>query len=151
MTVYNDKWQEEFPFIRQGHSVYYAKCEDCGSEFSIKNGSRSDIKQHCKTKKHTLCPKASVDESLVNEANNASVDSLVNETDENNNDLNLSPQEDVMKAEILQALKIVNSNYSFNSSCADSERFREMFHDSVIAKNYHQSKTKVYYSINPLW
>ena len=52
-----------------------------------------------------------------------------------------------MKAETLQALKVVNNNYSFASTCDDGKRFRQMFPDSVIAKNYQQSKTKVNYTI----
>ena len=58
-----------------------------------------------------------------------------------------SPEEEVMKAETLQALKVVSSNYSFASTCDDGERYCEMFPDSVIAKSCHQSKTKVNYMI----
>ncbi|CAL4218681.1 unnamed protein product, partial [Meganyctiphanes norvegica] len=50
-------------------------------------------------------------------------------------------------AEIIQALKVVDSNYSFSSTCDDGERFKLMFPDSNIAKNYCQSRTKVNYVI----
>ena len=145
-VTYNVDWEEEYKFLRPGPSVYRARCEDCKSVFSIKNGGCSDIKQHCRTKKHQkLSQKAIVDISMVIEDNDSSVNSI--SIDENNNGLELSPQEKVMKAETLQALKVVSSNYSFASACDDGDRFREMFPDSVIAKNYHQSKTKVNYTI----
>ena len=52
-----------------------------------------------------------------------------------------------MKAETLQALKVVSSNYSFSSTTDDAERFRLMFSDSLTAAKYQQSRTKVNYVI----
>ena len=59
----------------------------------------------------------------------------------------LSVEELVTKAEILQALKTVESNYSFSSADGDNERFVLMFPDSEIAKSYCQSSTKIAYVI----
>ena len=58
-----------------------------------------------------------------------------------------SYEEQVLRAEVLQALQVVNSNYSFVSSENDNERFKIMFPDSKIAQSYRQSKTKVRYNI----
>ena len=52
-----------------------------------------------------------------------------------------------MKAETLQALKVVSSNYSFASTTDDAERFRLMFPDLPTAVKYQQSRTKVNYVI----
>ena len=59
----------------------------------------------------------------------------------------LTPQDQVVKAEILQALHMVNKNLSFASSKEDSERFHPMFLDSIIAKSYSISDTKSQYVI----
>ena len=56
-------------------------------------------------------------------------------------------EEQVLCAEVLQALQVVNSNYSFASSENDNERFKMMFPDSKIAQSYRQGKTKVRYNI----
>ena len=66
------------------------------------------------------------------------VECAENQVDENNNEANISeiltPQEEVIRAETIQALKVVNSNYSFLSTTDDGDRFRSMFPDSNIAK-----------------
>ena len=59
----------------------------------------------------------------------------------------LTPEDPVIKVEILQALHCTHQNYSFASVSSDNQRFRLMFPDSEIAKNYQQSETKIKYSI----
>ena len=59
----------------------------------------------------------------------------------------LSPVDQVVKAEILQVLHFSSCNYSFACAQSDNERFSAMFPDSEIAKNHHQSETKVKYNI----
>ena len=44
-------------------------------------------------------------------------------------------------------MQLVDYNYSFNSAANDSERFKLMFSDSVIASSYQQSASKIKYSI----
>ena len=56
-----------------------------------------------------------------------------------NNVAKLDPQEAVLKAKTLQALKVVSSNYSI-ASTADDDHFSLMFPDSAIAKKYRMSK-----------
>ena len=82
----------------------------------------------------------------VHKASSESV-SVSQENDENNNVDKLAPQEEVLKAETLQALKVVRSNYSFASTVDDGDHFTLMFPDSEIAKKYSMSKTKVNYVI----
>ena len=52
-----------------------------------------------------------------------------------------------MKAEILQALKTVGSNFSFASASRDGDRFCQMFPDSKVAKGFSQNETKMMYVI----
>ena len=54
-----------------------------------------------------------------------------------------SSKESIIKTEILQALKTVDSNFSFASANGNGKLFREMFPDSNIAKRYKQSETKI--------
>ena len=61
--------------------------------------------------------------------------------------ITLSPEDQVVNAEILQALQFADCNYSFASAKTDADRFRKMFPDSMIAKCYQQSATKVKYAI----
>ena len=53
-----------------------------------------------------------------------------------------------MEAEILWALKIVGSHYSFNSSQNISDLFSHMFPDSEICKKAKLGKTKMSYTVN---
>ena len=57
----------------------------------------------------------------------------------------LTLENQVLKAETLQALDYVSSNYSFASAKNDSDKFKMMFPDSKIAQTYHQSETKIKY------
>ena len=59
----------------------------------------------------------------------------------------LTPEDQVVKAEILQALHMVNKNLSFASLKEDSERFHAMFPDSMIAKSYFMADMKSQYVI----
>ena len=53
----------------------------------------------------------------------------------------------IIKAEILQALKTDELNFSFASANDNGKLFREIFSDSDIAKGYKQCKMKIKYSI----
>lgn len=55
--------------------------------------------------------------------------------------------EEIQKAEIIQALKCVKSNYSFASTHWDGKMFEAMFPYSKIAKGYKQNKTQSNYTI----
>ena len=47
----------------------------------------------------------------------------------------------------MEALQYVESKYSSAGAEKDSERFKAMFSDSEIAKNYKQGETKVRYNV----
>ena len=59
----------------------------------------------------------------------------------------LTPEDQVVEPEILQALHMVNKNLSFASSKEDSERFHAMFPDSLIAKFCSMADAKSQYVI----
>ena len=59
----------------------------------------------------------------------------------------LSVEEQVLRAETIQALTCVDSNLSFASANGDGHRFRTMFPDSKIAEQYSQNETKIKYVV----
>ena len=61
--------------------------------------------------------------------------------------LALTPEDQVIKEEILQALHCTHQDYSFASVSSDNQRFILMFPESEITKNYQQSETKIKYSV----
>ena len=50
-----------------------------------------------------------------------------------NKNILLSTEDQVIRAEILQTLDCVQSNYSFASANNDNEKFEQMFPDSKMA------------------
>jgi len=59
----------------------------------------------------------------------------------------LSSREKVLKAEIIEVLDMVDKNQSFSSCNGDGERYRQMFPDSIIAKQFNQQETKAKYTL----
>ena len=58
-----------------------------------------------------------------------------------------SEENNIVKAEILKALKVVACDYSFRIVNKDSLIYKEMFPDSKIAASFSQEETKVKYNI----
>ena len=142
--------KRSFKCLKAGPSEYEARCTDCNSIFSIKNGGHSDVKRHCSGIKHSKNAGECSDNSINISDNSINISDSINineENDENNNQIELTPEDQVMKAETLQVLKVVSSNYSFASTTDDGERFRLMYPDSPTAAKYQQSRTKVNYVI----
>ena len=48
----------------------------------------------------------------------------------------LSTEDQILNAEIIRCLDVIDSNVSFNSVENDNEKYPRMFHDSDIAKGY---------------
>ena len=59
----------------------------------------------------------------------------------------LTNEEHVLKAEVIQALKIADGGFSFASVNVDVDRLHIMFPDSETAKRYKQGETKVKYCL----
>lgn len=59
----------------------------------------------------------------------------------------LTSEDEILRAEILWALKCVASNYSFQSNKEMNNLFNMMFPDSKIAQGYEMSETKTKYII----
>ena len=59
----------------------------------------------------------------------------------------LTIEEQVCKAETIEALHCVDSNSSFASANSTGDKFRLQFPDSKIAEKYRQNETKIKYVI----
>ena len=85
-------------------------------------------------------------ESVLNNQRTFQV-SKSNEVHLSKTSLILSTEDQVNKAEVLQALHFVNKNLSFASTRDDNDRFRSLFPDSTIAKSYRMSNAKAQYLV----
>ena len=147
-TSYCDSWSTEVHRNLDGIDELYdwvtsvrgdktkAKCSLClkSHPFSISSGGISDVKRHAGGKEHRrLIKERSSQRTLTSKGSSLSV--------------GVCEKDKVTKAEILQALKVVDANASFASAADDGDRFREMFPDSNIAKKYKQGETKTKYCI----
>ena len=56
-------------------------------------------------------------------------------------------KDQILNAEILQALNMVDKNHSFSSANGDSDRFKKMFPDLQIVAKYSQEETKSKYVV----
>ena len=56
-------------------------------------------------------------------------------------------KDQILNAEILHALNMVDKNHSFSSANGDSDRLKKMFPDSQIAAKYSQEETKSKYVV----
>lgn len=65
----------------------------------------------------------------------------------NNSGRPFTKEDNILKAEILWALKCAKSNFSFNSNEDNVTLFQNMFPDSAIAESYKMSYTKCKYII----
>ena len=116
-----------------------ARCSLCikSKPFQISSGGIADCKRHAKGKGHMqLIKHRSKQKTLTGSSSNLSLSNV-----------GLYEKDKVTKAEILQALNVVNCNISFASASGDTKRFQEMFPDSEIAKKYCQGETKTKYTI----
>ena len=124
----NSNWEADFQWLRSTNDPSKAFCTVYSKSFRIDNGRKSQAEihgqgmfhiQHVNTQKgqQTFAKSAKEDSLVMNEASSS-----------------LSMEEQVLRAETIQALKCVDSNLSFNSANGDGDRFRTLFPDSKIAE-----------------
>ena len=139
-TSFAASWLTEYTWIEAvKNDIYSARCKLCKSTFKIDNSGITTVKRHADRDKHKNLEKNMSSQRTFLTSGNHLLSTAKTYV--------YSDREQVIKAEILQALKVVESNQSFASANGDNERFRNMFPDSVIAKSYSQSETKLMYNI----
>lgn len=140
-TKYNPQWERDHFWIQKTKDdKFSAYCKICKKTFSVSGGGIALVKQHERTKVH---------ESRIQESCNqrtfqkGSGDVL--ELDKTS--IQFSDEEILTRAEIMQALKCVDANWSFQSANDEARRFAIMFPKSLVAKNFKLNETKMKYTI----
>lgn len=126
-----------------------AKCKACGKAFDVSSMGVSALKSHMKSAKHMEDMKATTAHSTVRSHFTTAVDKQHIEPTPSTSDVSslCKAHESVTDAEILWALKMVTSHYSYKSSAHTGDLIRQMFPDSEIAKAFSCSERKSAYVV----
>ena len=137
-TSYCKKWEETYAWLSPVNTdKFMAYGQICLKSFRIGNSGLSQVKSHEKCHK----PGQTLSNQRTFEIGQKGQISL------SKSSFVLTPEDQVAKPEILQALHMVNKNLSLASSKEDSERFCAMFPDLMIAKSCSMADTKSHYVI----
>ena len=117
-----------------------AFCKLCDKTFRIDGRGISQVTSHASGQLHLQREKGGQKQTTIS-LNPSRVSTITKPK------VVFSSKESIIKAEILQALNTVDSNFSFASANGNGKLFREMFPDSDIAKGYKQNEKKIKYSI----
>ena len=139
-TSYSVKWEENFVWLTAVKpGKHSAHCKLCCKDFKIDGGRISQIKGHAKCKAYLNNAKSNKRQRTFASSSNFSLSKL--------SDTALAPEEQVVKAEITQALKIVASNSPFSVADGDNKRFPLMFPCSKVVQSYKQSSATIKFVI----
>ena len=134
-TKFHASWSEKYAWIsKDKNCIHSARCTLYSESFSIRNGGISDENQHSKTAIH-----------VKNEKQTRSQRTLKTSASSLTGCSKPTTRDQIVNAEILQALNIVNKNHPFSSANGDSDRFKKMFPDSQIGVKYSQEEIKSKY------
>ena len=136
-TKFSGSWIEKYAWIsKDKNCIHSARCTLCLKSFSIRNGGISDVKQHSKTGIHVKNEKQMRSQCTFKTCAGSLTGCSKPTT-----------KDQILNAEILQAVKMVDKTHSFSSANGDSNRFKKMFPDSQIAAKYSQEETKSKYVV----
>ena len=139
-TKYNKSWQDSFDWVSQVKEDYHAaRCNICNKVFSIGSGGVSDLKQHSKTAKHTKNAALMKGQSAFR-SNSFKLQGGTSKP------TLLTDKEQVLNAEIIEAIHSVDSNQSFSASNGSGKHYKKMFPCEVTA-NFSLQETKMKYTI----
>ena len=128
-TTYWPSWEDEVKYLRKApNDKYWAFCVACNKTFLIDGSGKSQVRSHMSSPTHL-----DKEKQLKNQATfSKSTDDGIFIVKKQN--FSLWSDEQIMKADILQALKTVGSNFSFASANGISDRFRQMFRTQKLPK-----------------
>ena len=103
-TKFSASWSEKYARIsKDKNCIYSARCTFCSKSFIIRNDGISDVNQHSKTTIH-----------VKNENQMRSQCTLKTNSGSLTGRCRLKTKDQILKAEILQALNMVDKNHSFS-------------------------------------
>ena len=135
---YRISWESEFNWIKKDQQEGHAYCKVCKTSIRIDNSGISQVRRHATSKSHQekdkLLSGMTKQRVLVTQK-----DSRIGLSQESSS---FSFSEQVLNAEIVEALDVVDSNYSFSSTNGNSDKIKRQFPDSKIAASFKQGETK---------
>ena len=138
-TKFNASWSETYAWISKDKKcIHSTRCTLCSKLFSIRNVGISDMSQHSKTAIHVKNEKQMRSQCTFK----TSAGSLTGCS-------KATTKDQILKAEILQALNMEDKNDSFSSENGDGDWFKKMPQDLQlqIAAKYSQEETKSKYVV----
>ncbi|XP_049270810.1 uncharacterized protein LOC125758087 [Rhipicephalus sanguineus] len=128
-------------------SSHRARCRPCAKTFDVSSMGESALKSHQRSAKHIGNLKDAASSSLIKYVTPRESGESVRSVPTQSSDLNTAckAHDAATEAEILWALKVVTSHYSYSSSAHTSELFRKMFPDSEVAKAFTCGEKKCAY------
>ena len=142
-TKYKKDWENKFSWVKKcSTDQYKAICTVCGDSLTISSGVNI-LERHGITPKHVGNMKNHATQSTFNR--NAEGQVLLQVPDKVS--VQLTTEEQVLKAEIVRCLDMVHNNLPFAAADGDNDKYRLMFPDSQIAKAYMQKENKAKYMI----
>ena len=137
LWLVNEKYKD---WIKREADASRAGCKLCIITFHVGNMGESALASHAKSKKHLEIQKAaqqtaSVGTYFTPDVRPGPTSATCTTARQQQPTLNqsIAASFDQLSAEVLWALKTVDSHYSYKSSANTSELFRAMFPDSTIA------------------
>ena len=141
--TFQDSWLVDKKYkkwIQKVVDIYSARCKVCDKNISISGQGHGQLDSHAKGEKHKLkVPKDDSNSILL----------LVKPTASSNLEGTMGPKpttiyfphqkELATKAEIMWAIDVIMSKYSYSSSANKNDLFCTMFPDSDVAKNFANS------------
>jgi len=136
-TSYCLKWEDEFSWIEKVKDAPdKAHCILCKKTFSIDKCGVSQVKSHSRSDQHKKSETLYQSQRTFTTTGSLQSAKFI-----------LTKEEQIIRAETLHALHYVQYNYSYSSSSAQSELYKEMFPDSVIARSFTGGYTKLAYIV----
>ena len=165
--IFNDGWlcHKDFKdWVRRDSDKNKAYCYLCKKQIELGKMGEGALSSHQKSRKHAALVKANkpavpIDSFLATNktadekmaiGNSNSVDcatvSISSKTSRPTSTItSMCTKTDVLKAEVIWTLKVVNSHYSFKSCEGNSALFAAMFPDSQIAQQFKCGESKTAY------
>ena len=137
---YNKSWEVGHPWCKsvfgEKHSFH---CTYCKATLSVRTKGVTAVKDHEYTDKHKK--HAASYEGQAEFKSDGSLQDLQTLK------AHLSPQDVIVRAEIIEVLNTVECNRSFKTANNDTERYKKMFPSDPVAQGYSQGETKMKYNI----
>ena len=126
MQKYRKEYSKEFPvFTTSSKGDTFAFCTLCCVHLSVAHGGRDDLKKHTRSVKHL--------DLTRQQGKNLKLDTFfVSDKD----------GDSVIKAEVLFTQFLIEHNIPIAAADHAAPLFRQMFHDSDVAKKYGSGRTK---------